>query len=207
MGINTSFNATIANVLTNLLDLADQGSDPGSLATTSVLWSKAGQLKYVSTDGNKYATGRITIATTAALTITLVAFTTLGTPSLTTNVGIGAYKFRFHVMYVGNGTGVTASPLFRVRSPTFSSGSVQLVGTANGPLVSVRFDNVNGFGSSMSAPALTAGDSTTRYNVVIEGSAVFTAAGGLDVQASIGVAGNAQFVIAQGSTLELFPII
>jgi hypothetical protein len=181
---------------------------PGNAVTDVTLQrNAAGFLTTTSKDLITYDIQRLTIATTGALTITLVAFTTIGTPSLTATVGIGAYNFRFHVMYVGNGTGVTANPLFRVRSPAFSSGSLQLVGTANGPLVSVRFDNASGFGGSLSAPALTAGDNTTRYNVVIEGSAVFTASGGLDIQASIGVAGNAQFVIAQGSTLELFPII
>jgi hypothetical protein len=155
-------------------------------------------------DGNTYDLARLTLATSGG-TVSLVAFTTIG--GLTKNVGIGRYKFRVHIMYVGNGVGVAASPLFRMRSPAFSSGSLSLTGLANGPLVSVRFDNTSGFGSSMAAPALIAGDTTTRYNVVIEGSAVFTAAGGFDVQASIGAAGNAQFVIAAGSTFELYPVV
>lgn len=182
----------------------NDSTDPPNLPAAGIIhYSLGGQHKYASADGNYYNTGRLTLRTTGG-TISATAFATIG--GLSAPVAAAEYHFRAHLMYVGNGTGTTAVALFKVTSPAFTSGSLSLVGTANGPLVSVRFDNASGFGTSLSAPVLTAADSTTRYDAVIEGDAIFTASGTLAVQAAINGAGTAQFVIAAGSTLELFPV-
>jgi hypothetical protein len=154
-------------------------------------------------DSNQYNSGPLILPTSAG-TISSTAFTTLASKTVTA----GRYRFRAHLMYVGNGTGATSdTPLFRLTSPAFASGSAQLVGTANGPLVSVRFDNASGFGSSLGAPTLATGDTATRFDAVIEGEALFTAGGTLAVQAALHVAGSAQFVIAAGSTFDISPVV
>jgi hypothetical protein len=169
-----------------------------------------GHLNYVSTaDGNAYDTGRLTLAMTGPQTISSTGFTTLSGGGITLSKALkaGSYSFRAHLMYVGNGTGTAGNALFKMNSAAFSSGSCQLVATANGPLVSVRFDNASGFGGSLIGPALTTGDTTTRVNAVIEGQAVLTAAGTLNVQAAISGAGTSQFIMAAGSKLEIFPVV
>jgi hypothetical protein len=170
----------------------------------------SGQLSYVSGttgsggDANTYDMARLTLRTSGG-TVSSTSFNTIG--GFTKAVVAAAYKFRAHLIYVGNGTGTVGNALFKVISPAFTDGGLNLVGLANGPLVSVRFDNASGFGGSLAAPSLAAGDTTTRYDVVIEGSAVFTAAGTLAVQAAIQGAGTAQFVIARGSTFTIEPVI
>jgi hypothetical protein len=171
----------------------------------------AGYYKFISStggtagDGNTWQIGRKSTALTAAQTISSATFTTVSSgQALSMTVGTGQYHFRFHCMIVDNGAGAAAPSAWRVTSPA-STGQLQLVGTANGPLVSVRVDTVSGFGTSLSAPTVTPG-SNTRHDIVVEGTAVFSAGGTLALQAAIAAAGDAQFIIGPGSSMEVTPI-
>jgi hypothetical protein len=187
--------------------ILDSGFAPNLTPSSGVtLFSQAGDLHYEGFDGNEYSTGHVTIVSTAATTISSTSPAIIGSPTpFSVPVAIGTYHWRAHVMYIGNGTGTADSAAFRMGSPAFSAGSVQLVGTANGPLVSVRFDNTSGFGSSLAAPIIPA-TASPRFDVVLEGAAVFTAAGNLIVQAALNAAGTAQFVIAIGSSFTVWPV-
>lgn len=189
--------------------ILDGGVVPNITPSSGVtLYSQAGDLHYEGFDGNEYQTGRFSVVSTAATTIASTSPAILGSPTaFSAPVAIGTYHFRAHLMYIGNGTGATtASPAFRVTCPAFSAGSYQLVGTANGPLVSVRFDNTSGGGVDLAAPSLTSGDVTTRFDAVIEGALAFSATGILSITARIPVSTNAQYVIAQGSSFDVWPI-
>jgi hypothetical protein len=171
----------------------------------------AGYYKFISStggtvgDGNTWQIGRKSTALTGAQTISSASYTTVSSgQSLSMTVGTGQYHFRFHCMIVDNGAGVAAPSSWKVTAPA-STGQLQLVGTANGPLVSVRVDTVSGFGTALSAPTVTPG-SGTRHDIVIEGTAVFSAGGTLALQAAIAAAGDAQFIIGPGSSMEVTPI-
>ena len=193
--------------LDEVLTKNDSTDAPNTPAAGLIHYSFAGQHKYASPDGGFYNTGRSSAAMKGAVTISATGFATVagGGVSLSLAVAAGQYAFRAHLMHIDNGAGAAAVALYQMVSPAFSSGSAQLTGSANGPLVSVRFDNASGFGTALAAPTVTPA-SNVRHNVVIEGSAVFTATGTLAVQAAINAVGAAQFVIAAGSRLELFPV-
>lgn len=186
--------------------ILDGGVIPNITPSSGVtLFSNGGQLEYEGFDANDYDTGRLTLPLTgSSQTISSTSPVTIN--NMTTPVAAATYHFRAHIMYVGNGTGTTGTADFRINSPAFTVGGCQLVGTANGPLVSVRFDNASGFGTSLQAPLIQTGNNSLRYDVVIEGEATFTASGTLSVAAAIDGAGLAQFVIAAGSTFVVWPV-
>lgn len=186
--------------------ILDGGVVPNITPSSGVtLFSQSGQLEYESFDANEYNTGRITLPLTGS-SQTISSTSPVIINNMTTPVAIGTYHFRAHIMYVGNGTGATGTADFRIICPAFTVGGYSLVGTANGPLVSVRYDNTSGGGVNLQAPSMVGGVSNLRFDVVIEGSATFTASGTLAVQGLLDGAGLAQFVIAGGSTFEVFPV-
>lgn len=140
-----------------------------------------------------YNTGTTTIASTSP--------TDLGaTLGLQQTVTVGSWRFRWQLMCVPNGTGSAGNGRFRLATPAFSGGGYTFQSVANGPLTIARFDNTSGGGVFFSGPAFSATDPV--YNVVIEGRCTFTASGALTVQAALTAAGDGQYVIAVGSSMD-----
>lgn len=161
-------------------------------------------MRFTGPDTNVYDTGRLTVFTTAAQTISSTVYTgvTGGGVALSAPVIAGTYHFRFHLWYKDNGAGAAGNADFKVQGPAFTVGSYAGNFAGNGPLVSVRFDNTSGFNVVLVGPALTSG-SGVFFVADIEGVCTFTAAGTLALQSAISAAGTTNFVIAAGSFLEL----
>jgi len=143
----------------------------------------------------------LTEANTSTTTITSTSPNDLGASiGLQQTVGPGQVRFRWLLMCVPNGTGSAGNGRFRLSTPAFSSGGYTFQSVANGPLTIARFDNTSGGGVFMSGPSFSATDPV--YNIIIEGCCTFTASGLITVQAALTGAGDGEFVIAVGSSLD-----
>jgi hypothetical protein len=198
MGINTSFNMTVADVLTNLLDLADQGSDPGSLAGTSVLWSKSGQLKYFSTDGTKYNTGHFVSSSDSDELVNSTVFANICGGGATVEAGI---KYRVH------------AELTVVQGPNVAADDFRLGFT--GTITEVRMkavfqqDNTSSFVATTTTnngllPSHAYGAGTT-YVATLHGIIKPSSTGTLSIQAAMSAAGDTFTVLAL-SDFHLEPV-
>lgn len=174
-------------------------------ASGSSVYSAGGQLKYVGFDGNAYSSGRSTVFTAGSQSIvsTSPVVVSGGGSSLSQNVVTGSYKFVFHLMCVPNGTGAGGNSRFRLNGPAFSAGSYTMTNVTNGATVA-RFDNTSGFGVLMPGNPMTS--TLPVVDVVIKGVCTFTASAALSVSAALTGAGDAQYVIAIGSSMDLYPI-
>jgi hypothetical protein len=146
-----------------------------------------------------------TVATarnTSTTTILSTSPTDLGAAiGLQQTIGPGSWRFRWHLMCVPNGSGSAGNSRFRLSTPSFSDGGYSLCSLGNGPNVTARFDNTSGGGVFMTGPSMAA-TGVPIYAIDIEGSCTFTAQGILTVQAAITAAGDSQYVIAVGSSLD-----
>jgi hypothetical protein len=169
-------------------------------------FSASGHEKYQSADGNAYNTGTLRLAIIGSQTVTSTSPVIVGSNggvSLSTPVAAAHYHFRFHVWFIGNGTGTGGTSDFRVACPAFTNGSYSGSFFGNGLTGFVRFDNTSGGGVDLLGPAPV---TTATYLAVVEGDCIFTASGTLSLSGRLSAAGTLQYTIASNSFLELSPL-
>jgi hypothetical protein len=120
-------------------------------------------------------------------------------------VGPGVWRFRWLLMCVPNPSGAGGNGRFRLATPAFSDGGYTFQSVANGPLTIARFDNTSGGGVFFSGPQFSTTDPV--YNIIIEGNCTFTATGLITVQAALTSAGDGQYTIAIGSSLDTWQVL
>jgi|HubBroStandDraft_4_1064222.scaffolds.fasta_scaffold01801_13 hypothetical protein len=153
-------------------------------------------------DANAYQTGRLTLVTAGTQLINSV------TPAVITGLSVPvaatSYKYRALVLFEGNQA--AGSPRFEVSSPAASAiltaCKFYTVGTSDFTTNSVLTGFVTGASGTFPIPTVMA--ASAFYVAEFEGTATFTAAGTLALEAFCTVAADT-FTIQPGSWLELYP--
>jgi hypothetical protein len=181
---------------------------PTAFSNVAGLFSLAGNLGIVSgLDGVTYFTQRNTLILPSSSTISAGPSTftvpTAGGVTLQQTVGKGLYRWKAHLVYVGN-VGAGASTWGFTGPAAASPSSVQFLNQL-----------IAGGTPSLTASAPSGGPYTTLFNgatlsttnsqvLDIEGEANFSAAGVLSLQCANTIAAD-HVIIAQGSWLEVYP--
>jgi hypothetical protein len=168
---------------------------PASQALAAVAYGGSGQLKYVGSDGTAYNTGRITLVSPGQ-TISVIAQTTI--TGLTCQVGIGSYRFSAYIVFNGN---VAARITNAVSAPATSQAVVSYMYFNAGGAVAVSQVTTVTLGAGALGPSMTAANQV----LLVEGTAVFTAAGQFALTAATSIAAD-NLVIVAGSYLDVYPI-
>lgn len=197
---------TILAMFTGVAQMSGTGIVPATPPSNAIKWyadanSGNGHLKYVSSDGIDYATGRVTVHASnggAGQTINSVTFTTIG--GLTAAVAATIYRFRIEVDL----TAAAAAGQWELQlsGPTVSS-------------IDYRFFWEGGAGATAGAVNQTSLTATQKgpnpsvigpYTAVYAGFVRFSAAGTLSVQAATTVATDT-FTVWDASVLKLEPLV
>jgi hypothetical protein len=155
-----------------------------------------GHLTYASgTDGNSYATGRLTLRSPGQTITTAAA---VGLTGLSAPVAIGPYRFRAWLLFTGSAAAGTGN--FGFGSPATGAGtlvSFTFINSASGLALKSQIGLGGTQGSfTLSTPA--------AQQLIIEGVAVFTAAGTFALNCGLGTLGDNVIILA-GSCLDLDP--
>ncbi len=115
------------------------------------------------------------------------------------------WRFLWTLLCVPTASGSGGSSRFRLQGPGFGTYSgYWLTSIANGPATVARYDNTSGFNVFMTGPVMSS--SIPVYVVQIGGRCTFTGNGWLTVEAALTGSGDCQYVIAGGSSMDLWQI-
>jgi hypothetical protein len=178
---------------------------PGSLASQALLYAVAGQLKYVSTDGNAYNTGRSTIQVTANQTISSTAASVIGANSnpMTWDVVAGTYLIQGMVNWAQGAAAVAQDMGFS--GPAISQCRIRnewALAVGFGETTNLRETNTTGGLILGASPAFAIG---AAVDWSFDGCVTFSAAGTFSIEAAEGTAGDS-FTIGAGSFASLLPV-
>jgi hypothetical protein len=182
----------------------DNESAPSSAAGVTQPFANSGHLDYVSSDGNVYDTGRLTLVATGAQVITNASNTPInGWPAV--NLGIGTYKIKGQILYSSQQAAGRAE--FSTTGTAASTGSDRLAFTEKVMASPITWGN-----SALLGLGATAGFVGTplangaNYQTDIDGILTITTAGTFQIQALCSVAGDT-FTILFGTSLDIIPVV
>lgn len=186
----STVNATQVNLAT-LLAAADQGSNPATPGSGAIIYSSNGQIRFKSSDGNVYRTGKLFASNTSSTTIGSSATNIAGCNA---SVLAKTYRIRATVIFA-TGTGTAGG------SATFGW---------TGPATSLAwmtglFSN-GGYGhqtASLNGAALGSIAASTTYNVTLDGYVTFTSSGTLNL---VGSFSGTLTLTASLAVMEIEPV-
>lgn len=183
--------------LTSVLDLVDAVT-PGTPTGASALYSKTGNLHYISSDGNEYNTGALRLGVFPAFLVN--ATTAQNVTGASVAVAARRYRFRMHVWY--STSAAAGAPTLDVTGPATTGNAfkdVSYIQQGNPASANARALNSISGGLGQGIPLAASGGVA-----FVEGDATFSAAGTLQLTALTSIAADT-FTINYVS-IDLYPI-
>jgi hypothetical protein len=169
----------------------------GGVFTPIAFWNINGFRIINPVDGNTYTVGRAVTKTAGTVTVNSAV---TPVPIVSTTVGVGKYRMRFHIVYVGGG--VAASAILSWFGTSTVSNSL---GTLRRARVSTSVDIVNPINQATALGNLTlpfnAGELCTYE---FEGIVTFSASGTFGIEGLEGTAGDT-WAVGTNSYMEMIP--
>lgn len=191
--------ATLRGLVDKLTEILaqDDSTAPNTPTAGIAGYSAAGHGKYASADGNAYNTGRLTLPSTGALTLTSSLQTV---PGLSASLAAGTYVFDgLLLISVTTGGGTMTYEGTCAAGLTFSDGRISFTElVSNAPVAGAEY---NTFATQI---AMTNALGTANRLTYVKGWGVVSVAGTLNIQAKLS-SGSAS-ILQYGTFLNVFPV-